>query len=186
MTQGFKGASIKHIAELAGLPRSNIHYYYKNKAELYDAVLSDIVHTWNMSFDTIHPEDEPAIAIASYVRAKVMYSKTHPNASRIFASELIHGAPNLKDYLNNEFYDWIQQKARTIESWVKQGKMDPIEPMHLLFFIWGATQHFADFGVQVKAAMRVDELTDEDFERISESMTRFVLKGCGIIHPNPR
>ena len=54
---GFKGASVKRIAERAGLPRANIHYYYKNKAELYTAVLNDIVQTWNSSFDTIKAED---------------------------------------------------------------------------------------------------------------------------------
>jgi len=105
---GFKGASVKRIAERAQLPRANIHYYYKNKLELYNAVLSDIVQTWNSSFDTIRADDDPGRALSSYVRAKVMYSKSHPAASRIFAAEIIHGAPHLKDYLEGEFYEWMQ------------------------------------------------------------------------------
>ncbi len=177
---GFKGASVKRIAERAGLPRANIHYYYKNKAELYRAVLDDIVQTWNLSFDTIKAEDDPRQALTSYIRAKVMYSKTHPNASRIFASEIIHGAPHLMDYLQGDFHEWIQQKIRAIQSWIDNGKMDPVDPMHLLFFIWGATQHYADFGVQVLAAMKVDSLSEADFEHIADSLTQFVLKGCGI------
>jgi len=186
VTYGFKGASIKRIAERANLPRANIHYYYKNKAELYDAVLSDIVQTWNLSFDTIRAEDDPGKALTEYVHAKVMYSKTHPAASRIFASEIIHGAPHLMDYLQGDFHRWIQQKTSAIQSWIDQGKMDPIDPMHLLFFIWGATQHYADFGVQVLAAMKRDALTDADFEHIADTLVQFVLKGCGIKHNSIR
>lgn len=180
VTFGYKGASIKRIAERAGLPRANIHYYYKNKAELYNAVLADIVETWNRSFDTIKAEDDPKQALTSYIRAKVMFSKTHPEASRIFASEIIHGAPHLMPYLQGDFHTWIQEKTRAIQSWIDQGKMDPIEPMHLLFFIWASTQHYADFGVQVLAAMRQETLSDDDFEAIATSLTRLVLKGCGI------
>ena len=177
---GFKGASIKRIAERAGLPRANIHYYFKNKTDLYKAVLNDIVRTWNASFDTIKPTDDPGVALRAYVHAKVMYSKTHSSASRIFASEIIHGAPHLEDYFRSEFYFWVQQKISTIQSWIDGGKMDPVDPMHLLFLIWGATQHYADFGVQVLAAMNKDTLSDDDFEQIADSLATFVLKGCGI------
>jgi TetR/AcrR family transcriptional regulator len=177
---GFKGASIKRIAERAGLPRANIHYYFKNKLALYDAVLADIVQTWNSSFDTIKAKDEPADALKSYIRAKVMYSKTHPAASRIFALEMIHGAPHLENYLQGEFFDWMQLKIGAIESWIEQGKMDAIEPLHLLFFIWGASQHYADFGVQVLAAMNKDQLSSEDYEAVADSLLRLVLKGCGV------
>jgi len=177
---GFKGASIKRIAERANLPRANIHYYYKNKLALYDAVLTDIVETWNLSFDTIKAEDDPKEALTAYIRAKVMYSKAHPAASRIFASEIIHGAPHLQNYLHGKFFDWMQRKTSAIESWIRQGKMDPIDPAHLLFFIWGATQHYADFGVQVLAAMNKDSLSEDDFEHIAATLIKFVLKGCGI------
>ena len=177
---GFKGASIKRIAERAGLPRANIHYYYKNKLALYEAVLGDIVQTWNSSFDTIHAEDDPKEALTAYIRAKVMYSKTHPSASRIFASEIIHGAPHLQEYLQGEFYDWMQQKITAIESWIAAGKMTPIDPLYLLFFIWGATQHYADFGVQVLAAMNKENLTSSEFEDIADSLVNLVLRGCGI------
>lgn len=179
-TYGFKGASMKRVAERADLPRANIHYYYKNKLELYGAVLGDIVEIWNTTFDTIKAEDDPKEALTAYIRAKVMYSKTNPGASRIFASEIIHGAPHLSEYLKVDFYQWVQRKTAAIQSWIDQGKMDPIDPIHLLFFIWGSTQHYADFGVQVLAAMNRDKLSDDDFEHIADTLTQLVLKGCGI------
>ena len=180
VSRGFEGASMKRVAERAELPRANIHYYYKNKLDLYSALLGDIIEVWNTRFASITAEDEPRAALGAYIRAKVEYSRSHPAASRIFASEIIHGAPRLKTYLEGDFQHWVKHKTAVIQSWIDQGKMDPIDPLHLLFFIWGSTQHYADFGVQVLAAMDRDALTDQDLDHIVDTLTQLVCKGCGI------
>lgn len=176
---GYDGASMKNIALRAGLPRANIHYYFKNKLVLYTSILGDIIDMWNISFDA-GPDSEPADVLSQYIHSKVMYSCSHPRSSRLFASELLRGAPHLSDYLQEDFRHWINGKCELIQHWIEQGKMDPIEPMNLLFFIWGSSQHFADFQVQVLAAAGKSALAREDFERIAHDLTQLVLKGCGI------
>jgi len=79
---GYKGASIMNIAKRANIPRANVHYYFKSKLELYKKVLMDILQLWNQAFNQITPDDNPADAIGAYIRAKVMYSKTNPLASK--------------------------------------------------------------------------------------------------------
>jgi len=180
LTFGFKGASMKRIAERADLPRANIHYYFKNKLDLYGAVLGDIVQVWDSTISQINPEDDPKTTLSAYIRAKTMSAKNHPNASRIFASEIIHGAPHIGEYLKTDYRQTILKITNGLQSWIDQGKMDAVNPMHLLFMIWGSTQHYADFGVQVLAAMDKTELTDDDFEEINQSITNMILKGCGL------
>ncbi|MFT2090875.1 TetR/AcrR family transcriptional regulator [Paraglaciecola sp. 2405UD69-4] len=180
VTFGFKGASIKRIAERANIPRANIHYYFANKEELYKVLLTDIVTNWNRNFDSFNDFDDPKVALSSYIRSKVRYSMDDPEGSRIFASEIIHGADALKSYLSSEFTLWLEQKVKVIETWISKGLMDDINPYHLLFLIWGATQHYADFNVQVVAALNVDSLSEQHFESIVASITHIVLKGCGI------
>ena len=180
VTFGFKGASMKRIAERAELPRANIHYYFKNKVDLYAAVLGDIVEVWNSTVADINPEDDPKETLTGYIRAKVLSAKNNPNASRIFASEIIHGAPHISQYLKQDYRVAILNITNGFQSWIDQGKMDAIDPMHLLFMIWGSTQHYADFGVQVRAAMDKDSLDDDDFERIIASITHIILKGVGL------
>ena len=180
VTYGFKGASIKRIAERAGLPRANIHYYFSNKTELYQQLLNQILAAWNSEFDTLNAEDDAKTALSAYIRAKVMYSKTDPDASRIFASEIIHGAPHLNAYLSTDFKLWVQQKVTVIEAWIEQGQINPLNPLHLLFLIWGATQHYADFNVQVLAAMDQTQMQPDDFEEVVVSLTTMILAGCGI------
>ncbi|PCI61404.1 MAG: TetR family transcriptional regulator [Gammaproteobacteria bacterium] len=180
VTYGFKGASIKRIAERAGLPRANIHYYFENKDDLYQQLLSEILTLWNSSYDTLNSEHSAKESLTAYIRAKVMYSKEDPDASRIFASEIIHGAPHLKNYLSDEFKVWVQSKVAVIQGWIDDGQLNAINPHHLLFLIWGATQHYADFSVQVTSAMDKNELSEQDFEDVVESLTTIILTGCGL------
>jgi TetR/AcrR family transcriptional regulator len=177
---GYKGASIMNIAKRANMPRANVHYYFQNKLELYKKVLTDILQLWNQAFNQITPEDDPADAIGAYIKAKVMYSKTNPLASKIFANEIIHGAPRINEYLNSDFREWLRSKSAVIEQWIKQGKMDPVDPLFLIMLIWSATQHYADFSTQVNAVLEKKELTDQDFEDIANNLTHIILKGCGI------
>jgi TetR/AcrR family transcriptional regulator len=180
VTFGFKGASIKRIAERANIPRANIHYYFADKTDLYQQLLSGITDVWNSRFDTLKVDDDPKQALTSYIRSKVMYSKDEPAASRIFASEIIHGAPVLEAYLSSEFKKWVDNKVSVINIWVSQGKIATVNPYHLLFLIWGSTQHYADFNVQVLAALGKNKMDDADFEDVVSSLTAIILRGCGI------
>ena len=177
---GFKGASMMSIANRAGIPRPNVHYYYKNKQDLYNAILMGILKLWNDAFQEISVDDDPATALSTYIRAKVMNSKSHPLASKIFANEIIHGAAHLQTYLGSEFRDWLNGKADVIQCWIDQGKMDSVDPIHLIFLIWSSTQHYADFSVQVSAVMGKEALSDQDYEHIAAQLTQIILKGCGL------
>lgn len=178
--RGFNGASMNRIAEGAGVPRTNVHYYFTSKSDLYGKVLTDIVNLWNDAFNQISPEDDPATAISAYIHAKVMYSKTNPLASKVFASEILHGAPQLSRYLKKDYRIWLQQKAKVIDTWVEQGKMDPVDPFYLIFLIWASTQHYADFDVQVTSVLGKKKLTANDFDTIANNLCHVILKGCGI------
>lgn len=180
VNHGFKGASIKRIAERAKIPRANIHYYFIDKTDLYRQLLAGILDTWNTRYDTLNADVDPEIALTAYIRSKVMYSRDDPNASRIFASEIIHGAPVLRDYLSGDFKLWIRAKVAVIESWIEKDLMDAVNPYHLLFLIWSSTQHYADFNVQVLAGLNQQKMSEADFDAVVNSLTSIILKGCGI------
>lgn len=180
VAHGFRGASIKSIAERAEIPRANIHYYFEDKTEIYKRILDSILDTWNLQYDTLVAENNPKEALTAYIKSKITYSKEDPDASRIFASEVIHGAPILSDYLSGDFKKWMQSKVKVIEHWIEKGLMDKVDPHHLIFLIWSSTQHYADFNVQVLAGLDKEKMTDADFDKASESLTSIILKGCGI------
>lgn len=178
--KGFDGATTQEIANRAGIPKANVHYYFRTKKDIYLAVMNSIMGPWLEAFQAISPDDDPTEALTNYIRRKVMLSKERPQASRIFANEMIRGAPVLAEFLGNDLNAWVDEKADILRQWVKLGKMDPVSPHHLFFIIWAATQTYADFEVQVRNILRRDRLTNKDYEAAADLITTLVLKGCGV------
>ena len=179
VASGFKGASIRDIAHRAGLPKANVHYYFNSKVELYGAVLNHIMELWQSVFSGLNPDDEPAAALRQFIRAKMKYVLAHANASRIFSSEILHGGQHLKGHLQ-PFNDWIQEKSEVIRGWIAQGKMKPVDPVHLLFTIWATTQYYVDYGPQVASVLGKTELDVADVDAYTETVSRMILAGCGV------
>ena len=179
--KGFAGASINAIANRAGLPKANIHYYFKNKMGLYVAVLSNIIDLWDETLGSISVDDDPADVLPNYIRRKIAFSQEYPMASRIFASEIISGAHNMKAYFSDDYHGWFSGRVAVFQQWMDEGKLDAeITPEHLLFMIWSTTQHYADFAVQIAAALNKSSPDDEDFKAAQKTLTHIILKGCGV------
>ena len=177
---GFAGATMAGIAALAGLPKANLHYYFRTKASLYRAVLDHTLTLWLAETDGIRNDAEPLIALGDYIRAKMRLTATHPDASRVFANEMLNGAPQIGGYLRRELKTLIDEKSLVIEHWASRGLMDRIDARHLFFTIWASTQTYADFQPQVCAVLGKAKLTRAEFERATEQLVRIVLKGCGV------
>lgn len=174
---GFSGATTAQIAEAAGLPKANIHYYFGSKESLYRAVLARILEDWVAPIHGITVEADPRTAIEAYVRSKMALSKSRPHASKVWANELLHGAPVVGQLLARELRDVVRAKAVVFEQWIAQGRMAQVDSMHLLFTIWAVTQTYADFDVQVCAVTRRRRV---DFQRATDHVVQLVLRGCGL------
>jgi TetR/AcrR family transcriptional regulator len=180
---GFNGATMAAIAEGAGLPKANLHYYFGSKQALYREVLAGTLHDWLVPMDGLLPEADPAQALAGYIRAKMAISAARPDASRVYANELLHGAPVLGELMRGELRAVVQRKAAVIRGWVAAGRMADVDAEHLFFTIWAATQTYADFDVQVRAVLGRSRLTRRDHERASAHVVALILRGCGLAMP---
>jgi TetR/AcrR family transcriptional regulator len=178
---GFGGATMAAIAEASGLPKANLHYYFGSKQELYRTVLSRTLKDWLVPAQVITPKADPRVAIESYIRAKMALSAQRPHASKVFANELLHGAPVVKGLLASELRDMVQDKAAVIDGWIRAGRMAPVDAVHLFFTIWAATQTYADFDVQVCAVLGRTELSAQDHARATEHVVSLLLRGCGLL-----
>jgi TetR/AcrR family transcriptional regulator len=180
---GFRGASIQNIADRAGIPKANVHYYFKSKDNLYVTVLDNIINLWNDVLGEITVDDDPAEVLDRFIRKKVELSYTHPRASKLYAMEMIQGAPHLKGYIRTEMRQFVRRKAQIIEQWIEQGRMDKVDPMHLIFLIWSSTQHYADFDVKILTVMNRAEYEADMIKDISDFLSQMILKGCGLTPP---
>ena len=177
---GYTGASMQAIAEKAGLPKANLHYYFGTKKGLYRTLLSHILDTWVDTFEHIAPERDPAEALAAYIRDKMWWSRTRPLASKVFANEIIHGAQQIEGYLATKLKDRMEAKAEVVEGWIAAGRMAAVDPKHLFFSLWATTQTYADFEVQIRAVLGRPNLDSADFDHATRQVVGLMLRGCGL------
>lgn len=180
---GFKGTSMQSIADRAGVPKANIHYYFKNKANLYKSLLESIIQVWNEVLADITPDSDPADVLSRFIRSKVQMSYTHPNASKIFAMEIIQGAPHLKEQLSQNMRGWVKERTNVIQSWIDQGKIRAVDPTHLIFMIWSTTQHYADFETQILEVTNKRQYEPDDMEQIADFLVDMIFTGLGLEVP---
>lgn len=178
---GFGGATMALIAQIAGLPKANVHYYFGSKAVLYRMVLEGTLRGWLEPADAIAPDADPATALTAYIRAKMQMAAERPDASRVFANELLNGAPVVGAMLHTTLRQLVEAKAAVIDGWIAAGRMAPVDSTHLFFSIWSATQTYADFSVQVQAVLGTNgPLNAQDHARASSHVVALVLRGCGL------
>lgn len=150
---GFRGSTIDQVAETAGLSKPNLLYYFPSKKAIYTALLSQLLENWLEPLKALDRDGDPVEEILAYAKRKLAMSQHFPQESRLFANEIIQGAPRISDVLHGELKALVDDTAQVISAWVAAGRIKPVDPHHLIFSIWALTQHYADFAVQVRAIM---------------------------------
>lgn len=158
---GFRGATLDQIAAEAGLSKPNILYYFSGKEEIHVTLLNALMDTWLDPLREIDPEGEPLEELLRYVHRKLEMSREYPRESRLFANEIIHGAPRMGPDLETVLKPLLEQSAAMIDGWVAEGRLAPVDPRHLIFSIWATTQHYADFDAQVQTLMKGHDVHGE-------------------------
>jgi TetR/AcrR family transcriptional regulator len=174
---GYAGASFGRIAGVAGLPKSNVVYYFETKETLYRRVVEDIFNVWRAAADSLQPDATPYDALGSYIDTKLELARARPNGSKVWANEIIQRAPIVQDYLESELRRWTDDRIAIIDGWIARGLMRPISARHLLYAIWATTQHYADFTHQIQTLNQSKALSDAQWLETKKSVKEILLRG---------
>src|SRR5450830_512503 len=176
---GYEGASIATIAERAGMSKQNLMYYFPTKQQLYQRVLDDVLDDWLARMDKLASaadgEHAPQDMLRSYIGAKLRFSREQPWASRVYALEVINGAPLYGAQIRERVVPLLRKDIAMFEAWSKAGKIAPVNATHLMFAIWAMTQSYADFSAQMTLVLDREELTQQDFHDAETLIVQMVL-----------
>lgn len=150
---GFRGATLDQIAGEAGLSKPNLLYYFPSKEAMHQELLQGLLKTWLDPLRALDPEGDPLEEILAYVQRKLELARDYPRESRLFANEILQGAPRILPYLKSDLSKLVEQRAAVIRRWSEAGRLAPVDSVHVIFSIWALTQHYADFEVQVAAVL---------------------------------
>lgn len=150
---GYRGATLDQIADEAGLSKPNVLYYFGGKEDIHVTLLNQLMESWLEPLEQLDPDGEPLNEILAYVRRKVEMTREFPRESRLFANEILQGAPRMGPHLESGLKPLFDKKCAVISGWADAGQIAPVDPRHLIFSIWATTQHYADFDAQVRVLM---------------------------------
>jgi len=176
---GFRGSTIDQISEEAGMSKPNLLYYFKSKQDIHETLLSRLLDSWLDPMRELSADGDPLEEILNYVRRKIEMARDFPRESRLFANEIIQGAPRIKPILGGEINDLLNDKAAIIANWMDEGKLKKVDPKHLIFSIWATTQHYSDFEEQVRVVLGrgIDDPAEfENTKAFLENMFTSMLK----------
>ena len=175
--QGFRGATIDQIADRAGMSKPNLLYYFRRKQDMYEALIARLLDTWLEPLRELDAAGDPLPELRSYIRRKLEMARDFPRESRLFANEILQGAPRIKRLLESELKPLVDEKAEILRGWMKAGQVNPVDPLHLIFSIWSTTQHYADFDIQVQVILGPDRAAEGRFEDAARYLETLFLDG---------
>ncbi|WP_324751519.1 TetR family transcriptional regulator C-terminal domain-containing protein [Roseovarius sp. Pro17] len=150
---GYRGATLDQIAEQAGLSKPNLLYYFAGKEEIHVTLLHTLMDRWLDPLRRLDPHGAPLDEILTYVRRKLEMSEAFPRESRLFANEILQGAPRIAPLLEGDLKPLFDDAVALIEGWMDAGAIAVSDARHLIFSIWATTQHYADFEAQISVLM---------------------------------
>lgn len=176
---GFGGATMQAIADSCGLPKANLHYYFASKEKLYRRVVERIFTIWLAAADSFETSASPEVALRRYIARKMDLSRRHRYGSKVWANEVMHGAPIIQDYLETSLRDWTASRVAVINRWIAEGRMRPVDPQWLLYMIWATTQHYADFAHQIET-LNGGALSARQWDEATATVCAIILRGIGL------
>lgn len=179
-THGFRGSTIDQIADVAGMSKPNLLYYFRTKDAMHRALIDRVLDSWLDPLREFDAEGNPVSEIRSYIRRKLEMARDFPRESRLFANEILQGAPHIEDELKGPLKSLVDEKAEVIRSWAKAGKIAKCDPYHLIFAIWSTTQHYADFDVQVRGVLGEERSGEGRFEDAARFLEQLFVSGLEI------
>jgi TetR/AcrR family transcriptional regulator len=188
--KGFAATRLEDVAENVGIRRASIVYYFKDKRELYDAVLEDVFRDLFERIEAALSSPAPILVrIEDCVNAWVDFVGRRPSFARILLREVADATPDLPPTLLRHTQPFISLVER--EVYDRPGGLGPlkdtgIDPIHVASTVAGATVFFVAAMPALLADRGVDLSSPEHLETHRTQVLRVVQRLLGTRGPRRR
>jgi TetR/AcrR family transcriptional regulator len=159
------------------VPKANLYYYFQTKENLYSKVLLGFVEPLLEASAVLRESDDPLTGLRAYVAARIGIAREHPAIAKVFSGELLLGGRQLPDECRDLLRTEARRNVECLRSWIERGLLAPVDPEHLMLFIWSATRTYTNIGWQMGRITGREVPQDEDYQTAAQTITRMVLEG---------
>ena len=148
---GFRGTTLDQIAELAGLSKPNLLYYFPSKEAIHADLLGGLLDTWLAPLRALDPDGAPGRRNRHLCADQTGHGAADAARKPAFRGRdpAWRATDDARDRRAN-CARWSTRRPALIAGWEADGRLAPVDPHHLIFSIWSSTQHYADFDIQVR------------------------------------
>lgn len=165
---GFDGARLEDVAQGAGLRRASIVYYFRDKRELYEAVLAQLFSELRERIDAaLGGAGEPAERIEAAVGAWVDFVGERPALARLLLREVAATQPDREPAMLAQVRPFFELVRRFLARAARERPVGApsVDPVHLAATIAGATLFFIAALPSLVPQMGIDPLSPTQLGR---------------------
>jgi TetR/AcrR family transcriptional regulator len=170
--RGFDATRLEDVAERVGIRRASIVYHFRDKRELYDAVLASVFGDFRERLAAVLDAEGPWQARAeAAIAAWVDYVGARPSLARLLLREVASATPGAPPALLahlGPFFELIERVTAPLRG----GPTPPIDPVHLASTIAGATVFFVAAMPALIPGLGFDPLLPDQLESHKREVLR--------------
>lgn len=164
--KGFAGARMQEIADEAGINKAMLHYCFKNKQSLFEAVFikafSQLAPQINLIFNS---EETIFNKIKKFTDSYISFVIEHPFLPQFVIQEMNNNPEFVVKFLTNTNRPNPTHMILQIEKEIADGIIKPIQPKQLLLDIFSMTVFPFAAQMMVKGILQI---SDDEFNQMME------------------
>ncbi len=142
--KGKGGARMQEIADVAGINKSMLHYYFRSKEKLYEAVFGYVLKRFETLQSTLEHATSFKDTLRAFINGFIDAHHQNPAIIRLMANENLAGGATMGKIISREEHDasppsiLIRETIKAID----RGEIRPVDPHHMLLTILSSCVFF--------------------------------------------
>lgn len=176
--KGRDGATMREIADRAGLQRPLVHYYFRTKDGLYEAVVRRVFDAFMASLgDALEQAPSFAETLRAFIATYVDHMSAHRPVVGLLVNENLDGGSTfgklLRDALAAPEPTPPRIMIERIQRAVEEGEIRPVDPRHTVLSIVSLCLFFL---VTLPTVRVLEPLAEEDFPAFLEARKNHIFE----------
>ena len=170
--KGFKGARMQEIADEAGINKAMLHYCFKNKELLFEAVFMNAFGKLAPQINEIFKSQDSIFEkIKKFPDSYISFVMNYPFLPQFIIQEMNNNPEFVTKFLKKEIRPDPTKLIHQIENEIKLGILKPINPKQLLIDIFSMTV----FPFAAQALLKgMIQVSNEEFMQLMEERKKYI------------
>ncbi|MCL9808903.1 TetR/AcrR family transcriptional regulator [Flavobacterium luminosum] len=171
-SKGFTGARMQEIADEAGINKAMLHYFFRSKEKLFEAVFMNAFGKLAPQINQIFNSDDVLFEkIEKFIHSYISFVMEYPFLPQFIIQEMNNNPEFVAKFLKDKKRPNPEKLLKQIEKEIELGSIKPIPPKQLVLDIFSMTAFPFAAQTLVKGIINI---SNEEFFRLMEERKKHI------------